>query len=354
VEEERIRFFRMLIDTPSPSGFEEQVQQLFLERVKDAVDLTYKDVHGNAFGVINPDCEHKLMLAGHCDEVGLMVSYIDKEGYVYFSTVGGIDPQITQGMPVVIHTAKGPVSGVIGKKPIHLLEEKERQKVARIEEQWIDIGAKDGEEARSMVQIGDPITFDIASRCLAGERITGKGIDDKVGVFVVCEVLRELGREKQSLAFGVYGVSTVQEELGLRGAKTSAFGINPKIGIAIDVTFASDCPNIDKKKVGDISLGKGPVLARGPNINSKLWMRIKRVAEENNIPYQVQAEARATGTDANVIQTTRSGVVTALLSIPNRYMHTPSEIVDMQDVENAIRLLVLFIKSLKVEENWIP
>jgi len=354
VEEERIGFFRTLIDTPSPSGFEERVQHLYLERVKDSVDLTYKDVHGNAFGVINPECEHKLMLAAHCDEIGLMVSYIDKEGYIYFSTVGGVDPQITQGMPVIIHTAKGPIPGVIGKKPIHLLEEKERQKVARIEEQWIDVGAKDGEEAKSLVQVGDPVTFDISSRRLVGERVTGKGIDDKVGVFVVCEVLRELGKEKESLAFGVYGVSTVQEELGLRGAKTSAFGINPKIGIAIDVTFASDCPNIDKKKVGDISLGKGPVIARGPNINSKLWMRMKKIAEENNIPHQIQAESRATGTDANVIQTTRSGVVTGLLSIPNRYMHTPSEIVDMQDVENAIRLLVLLIRDLRVGEDWIP
>ncbi|MGC8778951.1 MAG: M20/M25/M40 family metallo-hydrolase, partial [Candidatus Caldatribacteriaceae bacterium] len=271
---------------------------------------------------------------------------------IHFSTVGGVDPHITPGSRVVIHTLEGPVAGVIGKKPIHLIEEKERQKVTKIEEQWIDIGAQSREEALKRVNIGDPVTFDVGFQPLLGSRVAGKGFDDKVGTFVVAEVLRQVNRNKMKCA--LYGVSTVQEELGLRGARTSAFGIAPHIGIAIDVTFASDCPDIDKRKVGEIALGKGPVIARGPNINPKVFKKLVEIAQTNQIPYQVQAESRATGTDANAIQITREGVVTGLLGIPNRYMHTPAEVIDLADLENAIRLLVLFLESIEGYEEWIP
>lgn len=345
-------FLRKLITTSSPSGFEEEVQRIFLERIREKVDKSYKDVHGNAFGVIHPDRVPRVMLAGHCDEVGLMVEYVNDQGYIHFSAVGGVDPHVTAGTRVLIHTSSGPIPGVVGKKPIHLMEEKDRQKVVKIEEQWIDIGARTKEEVLQLVNIGDPITFDVGFYSLLGTRVAGKGFDDKVGVFVVAETLCRVNREK--LRCGVYGVSTVQEELGLRGARTSAFGIAPHIGIAIDVTFASDCPDVDKRKVGDVALGKGPVIARGPNVNPKIFQRLVEVAKAHGIPYQVQAEPRATGTDANAIQVTREGVVTGLIGIPNRYMHTPSEIIDIEDVENAIQLLVLFLESLTGEEAWIP
>lgn len=352
MEQDQLEFLRTLIITPSPSGFEEQVQELFLRRVRDCVDASYKDVHGNAFGVINSSLTPRAMLAGHCDEIGFMVEYVNEQGYIYFSTVGGVDPHITPGSRVVIHTLDGPIAGVIGKKPIHLIEEKERQKVAKIEEQWIDIGAVDREEALKKVNVGDPITFDVGFQPLLGNRIAGKGFDDKVGTFVVAEVLRKVNKEK--LRCALYGVSTVQEELGLRGARTSAFGIAPHIGIAIDVTFASDCPDIDKRRVGEISLGKGPVIARGPNINPKVFKKLVEIAQTHQIPYQIQAESRATGTDANAIQITREGVVTGLLGIPNRYMHTPVEIIDLADLDNTIKLLVLFLESIEGHEKWIP
>ncbi|MEN3183670.1 MAG: M42 family metallopeptidase [Atribacterota bacterium] len=352
MDSDSLDFLQKLISTPSPSGFEEEVQRIFLERIRERVDKSYKDVHGNAFGVIHPDRVPRVMLAGHCDEVGLMVEYVNDQGYIHFSAVGGVDPHVTAGTRVLIHTSSGPVPGVVGKKPIHLMEEKDRQKVVKIEEQWIDIGARTKEEALQLVSVGDPITFDVGFRPLAGTRIAGKGFDDKVGVFVVAETLRRVNREK--LRCAVYGVSTVQEELGLRGARTSAFGIAPHVGIAVDVTFASDCPDVDKRKVGDIALGRGPVIARGPNINPKIFQRLVEVARMHGIPYQVQAESRATGTDANAIQITREGVVTGLIGIPNRYMHTPSEVIDTEDVENAIRLLVLFLESLTGEEDWIP
>ncbi|NSW76988.1 MAG: M42 family metallopeptidase, partial [Candidatus Atribacteria bacterium] len=350
--QDQLEFLRTLIITPSPSGFEEQVQELFLRRVKNCVDASYKDVHGNAFGVINSSLTPRVMLAGHCDEIGFMVEYVNEQGYIYFSTVGGVDPHITPGSRVVIHTLDGPIAGVIGKKPIHLIEEKERQKVAKIEEQWIDIGATSREEALKKVNVGDPITFDVGFQPLLGNRVAGKGFDDKVGTFVVAEVLRKVNKEK--LRCALYGVSTVQEELGLRGARTSAFGIAPHIGIAIDVTFASDCPDIDKRRVGEISLGKGPVIARGPNINPKVFKKLVEIAQTHQIPYQIQAESRATGTDANAIQITREGVVTGLLGIPNRYMHTPAEIIDLADLDNTIKLLVLFLESIEGHEEWIP
>lgn len=352
MEQDQLEFLRTLIITPSPSGFEEQVQELFLRRVKDCVDASYKDVHGNAFGVINSSLTPRVMLAGHCDEIGFMVEYVNEQGYIYFSTVGGVDPHITPGSRVVIHTLDGPIAGVIGKKPIHLIEEKERQKVAKIEEQWIDIGATSREKALKKVSVGDPITFDVGFQPLLGNRVAGKGFDDKVGTFVVAEVLRKVNKEK--LRCALYGVSTVQEELGLRGARTSAFGIAPHIGIAIDVTFASDCPDIDKRRVGEVSLGKGPVIARGPNINPKVFKKLVEIAQTHQIPYQIQAESRATGTDANAIQITREGVVTGLLGIPNRYMHTPAEIIDLADLDNTIKLLVLFLESIEGHEEWIP
>lgn len=352
MEKDQLEFLRDLIVTPSPSGFEEKVQELFLQRVRNFVDRSYKDVHGNAFGVINPSSKPKIMLAGHCDEIGFMVEYINEQGYIYFSTVGGVDSHITPGSRVVIHTLEGPVFGVIGKKPIHLIEEKERQKVAKIEEQWIDIGAKDREEALKKVAVGDPITFDVGFQPLLGNRVAGKGFDDKVGTFVVAEVLRRV--DKKKIRCALYGVSTVQEELGLRGARTSAFGIAPHIGIAIDVTFASDCPDIDKRKVGEIALGKGPVIARGPNINPKIFKKLVEIAQSHQIPYQVQAESKATGTDANAIQITREGVVTGLLGIPNRYMHTPAEVIDLADLDHAVQLLVLFLESIEGHEEWIP
>jgi len=352
MEPEAVQFLKLLLETPSPSGFEEQVQDLYLNWIKAQVSKSYKDVHGNAFGVVNPGGKVKVMLSGHCDEVGLMVKYIDDQGYIYFSSVGGIDPQITQGMRVTIVGASGLVPGVIGKKPIHLQEQEERNKVVKLDGQWIDIGASNREQALKVVQVGDPVVINLGFQELLEQRVAARGIDDRIGTFVVAEVLKKVDSAKLQCA--VFGVSTVQEELGLRGAKTSAFGIKPQIGIAIDLTFSADCPEVNKKMVGDISLGKGPVIARGPNINPLLYRRLVQVAEEHNLPYQVQAESRATGTDANVIQITREGVATGLVSIPSRYMHSPSEIIDLQDVENAISLLVFLLESLSPEENWIP
>ncbi len=353
MRKESVNFLKNLISAPSPSGFEGPAQKVWIERTGKFADDISVDVHGNVIAVLNPDGSPRIMLAGHNDEIGFMVKYITDDGYISFVPIGGVDIHLVPARRVIIHTAKGPVMGVVGKKPIHLLEP-----AARVTQKlewhslWIDIGAKDRKEAEKMVSLGDPITFPDGFEVLNGKKVIGRGFDDKVGSFSVSEVLRLLAGKKINAA--VYAVSTVQEELGLRGAKTSAYGIDPDVGIAIDVTFASDHPEIDKKQVGEIALGKGPVIARGANINKRVFDRLVDVAGKGKIPVQIEPSPRATGTDANVIQLTRSGVATGLVSVPNRYMHTPVEMVSLDDLENVAKLLAGYIVSLKKKEDFTP
>ncbi|MGD8352556.1 MAG: M42 family metallopeptidase, partial [Pseudomonadota bacterium] len=350
---ESVNFLRDLIAAPSPSGFEGPAQKIWMERTSPFADEVKVDVHGNTIAVVNPGGSPRIMLAGHIDEVGFMVKYISDEGFISFATIGGVDIHLAPARRVIIHAAGGPIMGVIGKKPVHLMtpEARTSQKL-EWHQLWIDIGVSDRKEAEKKVALGDPITFPDAFEVLDGNYVIGRGFDDKAGSFTVSEVVRLLKGRKINAA--VYAVATVQEELGLRGAKTSAHGIDPEIGIATDVTFASDHPDTDKKQLGEISLGKGPVLARGPNINPKVFSRLEKLARTGKIPYQIEPAPRATGTDANVIQMTRSGVAAALVSIPNRYMHTPVEMVHLTDMENAAKLMAVYIESLKAGEDLTP
>ncbi|MCK4860171.1 MAG: M42 family metallopeptidase [Candidatus Omnitrophica bacterium] len=341
MEKKSLEFLKRLMETVSPSGFEEEAVRIWKERTKGFADEVRNDVHGNSIAVLNKGGKPRIMLAGHIDEIGYMVKYIDKQGYIYFSTIGGIDLHLVPGQRVWIKTKKGKVLGVIGRKPAHLLEGEERKKISKIEELWIDIGAKDEKEAKSILDIGDPAVPAVGFENLRNDLVVARGFDDKGGAFIVSETLRLLSEKKIKSA--VYGVATVQEEIGLRGARTSAYGISPDIGIAIDVTFASDFPTMDKKKIGDIRIGGGPVIARGPNINPKIFELLVETAKKEKISYQIEGISKATGTDANVIQLTKSGVATGLVSIPNRYMHTPVELVNLQDLENIAKLLSAFI-----------
>ncbi len=351
MRKESVSFLKELIAAPSPSGFEGPAQKVWMKRTSPFADEVRMDVHGNAIAVLNPGGSPRIMLAGHTDEVGFMVKYVSDDGFISFATIGGVDIHLVPARRVVIHTAQGPVMGVVGKKPIHLMQDRNSQKL-EWHQLWIDIGAKDKKEVEKKVALGDPVTFPDGFEIVNGSCVIGRGFDDKAGSFTVSEVFRLLKGRKIKAA--VYGVSTVQEELGLRGGKTSAFGIDPEIGIAIDVTFASDHPDLDKKQLGEIKLGKGPVVARGPNINPKVFSRLMKVAQTAKIPHQVEPTPRATGTDANVIQLTRAGVAAGLVSIPNRYMHTPVEMVNLSDLENAARLLADYIESLKPGEDLTP
>lgn len=352
MERSSLNFFRELIETPSPSGFEQQAQALVRERLKGMVDDIRSDVNGNVIAVKNPKAPFRVMLAGHCDEIGLMIKHIDDQGFIYFASIGGIDPAILPGQRVEIHTEKGIVDGVIGKKAVHLMEQEERGKPMKTHEFWIDIGASDKKDAMKAVAVGDAVTMSRRFVQLRNDMIAARGMDDRTGAWTVVETMRRL--KKLNLSVGVYGVTTVQEELGLRGAHTAAYTVEPNIGIAIDVGFASDHPTADKKRIGEVSLGQGPILHRGANINPKLAKFMETVAKRKKIPYQMQAEERATGTDANVMQISRAGAAAALVSIPNRYMHTPVEVVSLKDLDTTVDLLVATISAIKPEMNLIP
>jgi len=353
---ESLEFLKALAEAPSPSGYEQPVQKVFREYIQDHVDEVQTDVLGNSFGLIKGSGKGKptVMLAGHCDEVGFMVQYIDENGFLYFAPIGGVDEQLLPGKRVWVHTQKGPLMGVVGRKPIHLIDPKDREKVAKVHEQFIDVGAKNKREAKRLVNIGDPITFAGGLENLVGDRVVSRGFDDKVGSFVVAEVLRQIGEKKERPRCTVYGVSTVQEELGLRGATTSAYQIQPDVGIAIEVGHASDYPEVDKKRVGEHKLGSGPIVARGANINPSVYKLLIQAANRMKIPVQFLGAPRATGTDANVIQLSRKGVATGLVSVPLRYMHTPTEVLSLRDLEATCRLLVGFIYALKEGMSFIP
>ncbi|MBI5778682.1 MAG: M42 family metallopeptidase [Planctomycetes bacterium] len=354
MESKSLNFLKELVNSPSPSGYEQPTQEIWCKYVRPFVDEIKKDVHGNAIAVINPKGKPRLMFSGHCDEIGLMVRYIDDKGYIYFGAIGGIDTGILPGQRFHIHTKKGPVLGVVGKKAIHLMEEEERKSAGspKIYSLWLDIGAKNKAEVEKIIDIGDPITFAVGFENLKNDLIVARGFDDKMGAFVVAETLRLISRQRPKAA--VFGVSTVQEEIGIRGARTSAYGISPDVGIAIDVTFATDHPDSNPKRIGDIKLGSGPVISRGPNINPMVFEILTNTAKSNKISCQIEAAPGATGTDANAIQMNKSGVAAGLVSVPNRYMHTPIEVIALSDLENTSKLLAAFTLKLTPNISFIP
>lgn len=352
MDEKSRNFFYQLIKTPSPSGYEEKIQSVVREYAKGFADKITTDVHGNVIAARNPDAPFRVMFSGHCDQLGVIVNYIDSDGFVYILPLGGWDPQTLVGVHVTIWAKKGPVEGVIGRKAIHLLTEDERKRVPKITDLWVDIGAKSKEEAEEVLRVGDCGTIPLEYRELLNERISAPATDDKAGVWVVMEALRRIDPSK--LKVGVFAVSTVQEEVGLRGAKTSCYGIDPQVGIAVDVTHATDCPTIDKKVSGDVKLGGGPAIGKGPNMNMRLVDQLLDVAEANNIDYQLCAENRITGTDAAMLQVSRAGLAAGLISIPNRYMHTPVEIVSWEDMDAAANLLARYCESIDPDVSYIP
>ena len=345
-------FLKKILETPSPSGYEAPVQEIVRGYVADFADEVRTDLHGNVIAVKNPGGKLRLMLAGHADQIGMLIQFIDEQGFLYAQPIGGWDPQVLIGQRMTVWTASGPVPGIIARKAIHLLTDEERKQVVKLKDLWIDIGAKDKADASSVVRIGDPVTLELGYRELRGSFAYSPGMDDKTGLWVAVEALRRAS--KHSLRCALYAVSTVQEEIGLRGAQTSSFGIDPQLGVAIDVTHATDCPTIDKKQEGDVALGRGPVIYRGPNINPRMADRLIDLATKHSIPYQLSAIGRASPTDANAIQVNRAGVATALLSIPNRYMHSPVETISLDDLDHSAELLAQLAISLADADDFTP
>lgn len=336
-----------LLTARSPSGHEYEAQAAVDKHVKPAADAYEGDALGNRHATINPDGDPVLMFAGHMDELGLQVSYIDKDGFIYFNTIGGHDRVMICGRRVSILTKDGPIKGVTGKRAIHLMSEEDRKKVPEIHEMWIDIGAKNQKEAQKLVRIGDVAVYDQAFELVRGSVGVGRAFDNKAGCYLICEAFRRLAKARKGLAAKVVATATVQEEIGVRGAEPAAYRTNPDFAIAVDVTHATDHPDCDNRKFGEVKQGLGPVICRGPNIAPFVYDRLVEVAEANNIPHQLESYARPTPTDARALQMARGGAATGLVSIPLRYMHTPSEMVDLEDIENGVKLLVAFAKSLK-------
>jgi putative aminopeptidase FrvX len=355
MRDESFRFLQALVAAPSPSGYEQPAQRVFRSYVSPFAQVS-QDVMGNVFGRIQGEGADlpKVMLVGHSDEIGFQVRYLDEKGFIYFGAIGGVDAHLTPGQRVHIHGRNGSITGVIGKKPIHLMEPKDRETVVKLDNQYIDIGAADKKEAEQLVRVGDPITFAASLERLQGDRVTSRGFDDKAGSFVVAEVLRQIAAADVKPRVDLYGVSSVQEEVGLRGGTTSCYSVNPDIGICVEVDFSTDQPDVERKHNGDVAVGRGPILPRGANINPALFDLFSDTAASEEIPVQFTGIPRATGTDANVMQISRGGVATALVKIPLRYMHTPVEVLSLADLDHAVKLIVAALYRITDKKAFIP
>ena len=345
-------FLKKLLHTPSPSGYEQKIQEVVRTWARPLADELRTDLHGNVIAALNPTGSPRIMLAGHCDQLALMVEHIDSDGFLYVQPMGGWDMQILLGQRLTVWTKSGPITAVVSRKAPHMLTTEERKKVPEFIDIWIDIGAKDRAEAESLIALGDTITVELSCETMRNDLLTSPGCDDKVGVWTVMETLRLL--HGKPLQAAIFCVSTVQEEIGLRGATTSAYGIHPTVGIAVDVCHATDTPGNEKKQIGETKLNAGPVVFRGPNINPHVHERLVAAATAQNIPFQMRGVPKATGTDANAMQLAREGVAAGLVSIPNRYMHSPVEVVSLKDLDNAAKLLAAFCLSVTSDANWIP
>jgi endoglucanase len=348
------KFFQQILETPSPSGYEQPVQEIVRKYAADFADDIRTDLHGNVIASANSDAPLRVMLSGHADQIGLIVTHVNENGFIYTNPIGGWDPQQLIGQRMTIHAADGPLPAVIARKPIHLLDQDERKQVVKQKELWLDIGAKNQEEASKAVAIGDAVTLELGYQEMRNNYANSPGMDNKTGLWVAIEALRRAQQKKNRLRIALYAVSTVQEEIGLRGATTSAYGINPHVGVAIDVTHATDCPTIDKTQEGDVKLGGGPVIYRGPNMNPIVVERLRAASKKAKIDCQWAACGRGTGTDANAIQLAREGVAAGLISVPNRYMHSAVEMISLDDIDACASLLAEFALAIEANADFTP
>lgn len=346
------QFLKDLLSTPGTSGFEQNIQAVIREFTSSFADSVETDVHGNVTAAVNPTGKRRILLDAHCDQIGLIVRHIDDKGFIRVNPVGGWDMQVLLGQKMLVHTSSGSIPGVIARKPIHLLKDKERKTVPDISELWIDIGSLSAKETAEVVSIGDSITPTPSLTELRNGRISGVAMDDRTGIWVIMMALKMVAERKPSAA--VFAVSAVQEEIGLRGAQTSAYNVNPDVAIAVDVTHATDCPGIDQNAYGKITIGGGPVVVRGANANPRVFDLLKSTAEEHDITIQVNALARAASNDGAAIQLSRGGCAAGLVTLPNRYMHSPVEVVAESDLEQSAKLIAEFCLAIDESTNFIP
>lgn len=354
MEERSIDFLKRLLDTPGPSGFEAKVAKSWRDEAEGFADHVDADVAGNSIAIVNEGGAPRVMLAGHIDEIGVQVTHIDTDGFIYFEGIGGWDPQVLVGQRIRFLAGAG-VIGVIGKKPIHLMKGDEKEKASKTTDLWIDIGAKNRDEAKERgLRVGDAGVIDARTIEMGNDIIASRSIDNRIGAFVVLEALRLLSEDRP--AAQVAAVATAQEEIGYSGggARASAYRLDPQIAIVVDVTFATDSPTMEKKELGEHKLGGGPVLTRGSAAHPVVFDRLVAAAERESIPYTIHAAPRFTSTDADAIYLSRAGVATGVVSVPNRYMHSPNEMISLNDLERTAALIAAFVRDLSADTDLVP
>jgi putative aminopeptidase FrvX len=352
MREQSLEFLKTLVNTPSPVGHETRGQRVWLDYVGKFADETFSDAYGNCVAVLNKGGSPRIMLAGHADEIAMAVNYIDDNGFIYVRKMGGIDAAITKAQRIIIHTRNGPVKGVVGNVAPHLTKQNGDPKPPKIHELFIDIGAKNRKEAEKLVRVGDPITLVDEFDFLRDDLVVARAFDNRVGTFAVAEALRLLSESKVKLHAEVCAVSNVQEEIGLLGARQIAYSLHPDIALVVDVTHATDYPTVSKTQHGDVKIGAGPTLTHGGSNHPDVVARLEEVAKAKKIPLQHSAMSGTTGTDTDAIYWTRGGIASGLVSLPNRYMHSPVEVVSLKDLEAIPQLLAGFAASLKKGEQF--
>jgi putative aminopeptidase FrvX len=349
---ESLDFLKRLLDTPTPSGEEARGQRVWLDYVKPFADTVETDTYGNAVAVLNPAGTPKIMVEGHADEIAFQIGYIDDDGFIYFSGVGGHDPGLARGQRVHVHGRNGPVLGVIGALAIHMQDRGKKAEVPELHELFIDIGATNRKEAEKRVRVGDLITYTVGWQQLNGDIYIARACDNRIGTFVAAETLRLCAQAGKKLKASVVAASAIGEENGLYGAQMLGYSVKPDAALVVDVGQATDIPITNKKRFGDLRLGKGPILSRGSVNHPVLVKRLEDVADKNKIPFQRGIDPRYSGTDADAIFLQRGGIATVAIGVPNRYMHTPVEAIHLKDLENLSLWLTRFILDLKPGETF--
>ncbi len=346
-----LAFLEELLNCPSPSGFEPKIQRAWCRYVREFSDEVHTDSYGNAVAVVNPEGRPRVLLDGHCDELGLMVKHIGDKGFIYFQKIGGVDAAQLRGKRVDVHGRKGVVRGVIGATAVHLQERGKEPKVPKVHECWIDIGAADAKDARRQVAVGDAIAFVDAFELLNDRVAVARACDDRVGIWVAAEALRIAAAGKLHCA--VHACSSIQEEIGLHGARMNAFNIKPDVALALEVTHATDSPGIDAKRFGEVKLGGGPTVSIGRENHPVLVRRLRDVARKARIPLQIEAFSLVGGTDAMAYWISNGGVPSAVIGVPDRYMHSTIEMVDLRDLDRTARLVGGFCRDLRAGEKFV-
>ena len=352
MREQSLTFLKNLVNTPSPSGFEVRGQRVWLDYVKPFADETFSDSYGNVVAVLNKGGSPRLMLAAHADEISMMVNYIDHDGFIYVRKVGGVDAAIIKAQRITIHSKNGPVKGVVGNVAPHLTKMDGERKVPKMEDLFVDIGAGSRKQAENLVSVGDTITLNDEFEILRDDLAVARAFDNRIGTWAVAEALRELSKQKSKLNCEVLAVSNIMEEVGLFGARQIAYALKPDVALVVDVTHATDYPTVSKIQHGDVKIGGGPTVCHGGSSHPEVVKRIQKIAAARKIPLQHEATSGTSGTDTDVIFWTRGGIPSGLISLPNRYMHSPVELVSLKDLQQIPELLSGFALSLKRGEEF--